>query len=418
MTIQDLPSSACANIGCNNWGWKQIQEFFGAPPSTHICADCIKDTFLKSEIQKHLVATKCDYCGKNALEKIAAPVSAILEPIAVALCKYYTLSCAAGNEHDLFGLPRTERTESALSALPLKCQQDFFREVLTYFGPDEVWDEETKGFSHFGKSMLFSWATFSNLVKHQQRFFLSTPLSRCRFDFDLPPVEMFEKLGQVVTEMNLHQTWQKGETLYRVRARGNNATWLLDATELGPPPNNKAGAQRMSPAGISYFYLAKDRETALAEVIGKPPCRLAIGRFSLHRSLCLLDLTQLPSVSVFDDKHRLKYDAYCFLSEFALLISQPVEKDGREHIEYVPTQVLSEYFAKIYKQPDGNPLDGMVYFSAAREAGVNIVLFPPKPGKKGFMELVDFEGAEEVTFQNWTEFCRKINQPSIGTGTL
>jgi hypothetical protein len=101
------------------------------------------------------------------------------------------------------------------------------------------------------------------------------------------------------------------------------------------------------------------------------------------------------------------------------LISQPVEKvekNGREHIKYVPTQVLSEYFAKIYKKPDGNPLDGMVYYSAARNAGTNIVLFPPKQNKKGFMELVDFEGTEELIFQNWTEFCRKINQPSIETG--
>lgn len=82
-----------------------------------------------------------------------------------------------------------------------------------------------------------------------------------------------------------------------------------------------------------------------------------------------------------------------FLLDFANKISERVEKDGREHIDYVPSQVVCEYFAKIFQPNDDSPLDGMAYESAARHGGTNIVLFPPKRGK-GFSEMLDFAGAE------------------------
>ncbi|MGL1932212.1 MAG: RES family NAD+ phosphorylase [Desulfotalea sp.] len=62
----------------------------------------------------------------------------------------------------------------------------------------------------------------------------------------------------------------------------------------------KACAGRMNPAGISYFYLAQDSQTAYAEVIQKPPCTAALACFKPHRDLRLLNLGDIPSTpSVF-----------------------------------------------------------------------------------------------------------------------
>ena len=60
-----------------------------------------------------------------------------------------------------------------------------------------------------------------------------------------------------------------------------------------------------------------------------------------------------------------------FLRRFAEDIVLPIELDGREHIDYVPTQVFTEYLR--YAFPGDSP-DGLV-FSSARAQGRNYVLF-------------------------------------------
>ncbi|MFH1021660.1 MAG: RES family NAD+ phosphorylase [Pseudomonadota bacterium] len=193
-------------------------------------------------------------------------------------------------------------------------------------------------------------------------------------------------------ERGLVRTWSAGTKLFRGRNRKIDATWPLNLQELGPPPNEKALTQRMSPAGISYLYLSTEQETVLAEIQYKPPCQVAMASCTLRHDLRLLDLTSsnFPSLpSIFDQTRRHEYESLLFLMDFANKISERVEKDGREHIDYVPSQVVSEYFAKIFLLNDGSPLDGMAYESAALSEGINVVLFPPKKGR-GFSELVNF----------------------------
>jgi hypothetical protein len=50
-------------------------------------------------------------------------------------------------------------------------------------------------------------------------------------------------------------------------------------------------------------------------------------------------------------------------------------KDGREHIDYVPTQVVTEYFRHVFKDGDGQPVKGILYPSARQDGGVCCVLF-------------------------------------------
>ncbi|OBF25084.1 RES family NAD+ phosphorylase [Mycobacterium sp. ACS4331] len=59
-----------------------------------------------------------------------------------------------------------------------------------------------------------------------------------------------------------------------------------------------------------------------------------------------------------------------FLRRFVADVIKPVELDAREHIEYVPTQVFTEYI----RQSFPGRLDGMI-FPSAQGAGSNVVLF-------------------------------------------
>lgn len=52
------------------------------------------------------------------------------------------------------------------------------------------------------------------------------------------------------------------------------------------------------------------------------------------------------------------------------------EKDRQiQEWDYVPTQILTEYFRHQYKLPDDGRLDGMVYPSAQRKRGCSVVIF-------------------------------------------
>lgn len=57
-------------------------------------------------------------------------------------------------------------------------------------------------------------------------------------------------------------------------------------------------------------------------------------------------------------------------------ISVPVTKDGGEHIDYVPTQVICEYLAQIFEPAPGARLGGLIYPSAVQVGGKNLVVFP------------------------------------------
>jgi len=135
----------------------------------------------------------------------------------------------------------------------------------------------------------------------------------------------------------------------------------------------------MSAAGVSVFYGAFERATAVAEAtVSMPAGRewvLTGAAWQCTRPLLVLDLTELPPVPSMFEASREWRGAILFLREFVKSISAPVVHDGGEHVEYVPTQVLTEYFQNQVSTPDGSRLDGIVYPSARRRGGRSLVVF-------------------------------------------
>jgi hypothetical protein len=135
-----------------------------------------------------------------------------------------------------------------------------------------------------------------------------------------------------------------------------------------------------------------------------------VGAFTTKRELRILNLTELPTYpSIFDEEKRHISELLQFLNKFVREISKPVAKDGREHVEYVPSQVVCEYFAKVFRTEENESIDGIAYPSAIRPGGTNIVLFPPESGRDGFNELVELSSAEELAFHDWTDFHDAIS---------
>jgi hypothetical protein len=56
-------------------------------------------------------------------------------------------------------------------------------------------------------------------------------------------------------------------------------------------------------------------------------------------------------------------------------LSKSIEKDGREHIEYVPTQIVTEFFRYPFSEDNKISIDGIIYPSSKNIGKKACVLF-------------------------------------------
>lgn len=166
----------------------------------------------------------------------------------------------------------------------------------------------------------------------------------------------------------------------------------------------------MNPAGIPYLYLAFDQATAVAETVASPPTTVVIARFKATQTLKVIDLTRLPPVpSIFDSSKRAILEGVQFLESFVKSIARPVSKDGSEHIEYVPSQVVSEYFAQVFSPSSREAsVAGLIYPSAVRPRGKNLVVFPTERGYSRSFASVEFDSAAERKLRTWADLTAML----------
>ena len=135
----------------------------------------------------------------------------------------------------------------------------------------------------------------------------------------------------------------------------------------------------MSPAGIPMFYGAFDSETAIVETTSGKDVTGQIattGVFKNVKTLKILDLTTLPEVpSLFDESRNYLRSILIFMREFVRDLSRPISKDGMVHIDYVPTQMFTEYIRYVHQDINGDNINGIIYPSSQKAGGKAIVLF-------------------------------------------
>ncbi|WP_084197519.1 HEPN-associated N-terminal domain-containing protein [Solimonas soli] len=392
--------------------WMEAQERGWDAPEKHVCPDCVSDPYLKALIEGGVTSRTCDYCGEQADTEIAAPVEEIMPAVMGALTHYFAEPGGAGVPYESAEggyLVEPTDTADALMSLPLECNDELFDDIVSAIAHfNDGWVEAGQGHwasEQKNQELIGGWNRFSNHVKHRQRYFFTA--TERDFGQDIEPSRLMPELASVVSELELIEGMDADTPLFRVRARSPSNTWSMDAENLGAPPSRRAAAGRMNPPGISYLYLALEPATAAAEIVRGPPCSLALAHFRTTRPLRLLNLIDLPAIpSIFDYERLREREFLVFLAEFVQAISRPVEKDGAEHIEYVPSQIVCEYFASVF-QPD-SPLDGLLYPSAVSKGGRNLVLFPRfDEGDNQFPQVL-FQDSWTAVAEDWTALSKLI----------
>jgi hypothetical protein len=126
------------------------------------------------------------------------------------------------------------------------------------------------------------------------------------------------------------------------------------------------------------FYTSDNPQTALRET-AKDPGTFVVGEFQTQRQAPILDLTRLSKIpTLFEDTDyevgpgaRKKH---LFIHHIADSISRPIARDDRVHINYVPTQVVTEYIRE-HVNWNNLPIDGICYSSAVHPGHNSYVLF-------------------------------------------
>jgi len=364
----------------------KIDSGFANPLVTNgrcVCADCFEERGLKDFITANATATLCDFCGATSIDPIAADLEEVLDHI---------VGCMRLEWDDPNNCLPYESAEGGWQCGSVYDRADAFEcaGVLVSDKSGDLWDTmmnalddrefcEANPFSlSEDKRLLGGWNALAERLKHETRFFFL----RGEEEEFVSPSELLERLANEIAELGLETTLQAGTKFYRVRfqrAGEHHET----ASDLGPPPVERATvSNRMSPPGIVMTYLAEDPETALAETQSGPGV-YACGEFELLRDVVVIDLSAIPPVpSLFDADRNYFRSAIRFLRDFAADVSKPIAHDDRVHVEYIPTQVVTEYFREVFAK-NHFPVQGLRYTSAPRPSHSSVVLFADQRDVEG-----------------------------------
>lgn len=222
-----------------------------------------------------------------------------------------------------------------------------------------------------GLDEIENWEEFGHLIKTTQRFTAFEKILHKKF-----PNSFVNVLKKLIREEELFQIFKDGDKIYRARSFENGMT--INNQSMTSPPVQKTKNNRMSPAGISFFYGAFDEQTAIAEIRPAIGDKIVVAEFSVCNDLFVLDLSEDlgAAISIFSDNYyfNLEESIKPFLKHFISDIAKPIHYSDAV-LEYLPTQAVTEYF-RYHLFPDGLArIDGLMFKSSLSPQGINIVIF-------------------------------------------
>jgi RES domain-containing protein len=348
-----------------------------------VCARCFDDADLQEWIKAENGDPGCDFCGRRD-----APTADF-----VNLARYINECLMKVWGHAVEQLPYESAEGGYLGntwttwellyeeiglGLPRDNARDL-RQALAREVSDEVWCDYDWLTLDEDDALRTSWESFCQIVKHERRYFFGAleqdPQDRDHF----VPAVLLDRIAGLASGFDLIKTYSAGDRVYRARIAANRR--LTTAAELGPPPAEFAlQSNRMNPPGVPMLYAAEAPATAIQELQSAKACY--VGTFQLLRDAIVLDLAELPDVpGILANADRDERLALTFLHHFQSAISTPVARDERTHVDYIPTQVVTEYFRQ--HGVGEIQIDGIRYPSAVHRGGRNIVLFATQKDLEG-----------------------------------
>lgn len=347
-----------------------------------VCLDHIVDPVLRRHLREAVTENSCSFCGRRPVgleHSFAVSLYTVAEHILRAISsRYQCFEQASYFEGEAWetdistGDVVQEVGDTAFDRAVVEAVLVAVTDMIV--GPDSWFEDD----SH--SAFQYSWEGFTETVRHEARFvFLANDRIGAENE---PPARLARFLEGVLTyadkSTQMLQTIEPGTALYRGRMTDEveslySQAVASPASSLGPAPTSRAAAGRMSGEGVPLFYAADRLHTAVAEIaLHSPYDDAVVGEFITQRPLTIVDFTRkprLPSIFDYAKKHRRMFTE--FVDDFVKAITRPILLDGRERVEYVPTQIITEYLRWV----PSRQIDGIAFPSRADAKGKNIVLF-------------------------------------------
>lgn len=250
-------------------------------------------------------------------------------------------------------------------------------------GGEPFYNEEYGYVYHEYNGMHHSllWEKFCQSITYEKRFFNN---------------KAQDLLSEIFDGIQWQQDRSKNSPIYKISPSSNQAKIYrariadneLDreairkdlAKELGPPPERKRKAGRMNSAGIATFYGGFNLNTCVAELRPVVGSVIIGAEFQLTRPIYVLDTTKFVAPrkadSPFYKKYASRLSQWQFMQKFMNEIAKPISPSD-EHIDYIPTQAVAEYFlhnGSIKIGSEHIQIEAIIYKSAQYPSGNNIVL--------------------------------------------
>lgn len=374
-------------------GWNDHYCLYGDVeiPEKYVCASDFENKEIKCFIQENTLSGiyeqySCSYCKRtNGVIKL----STLIEFIYSRINEEYDHPDNAGVGYDSsswddednefftrdygYILPNYRKiyeTEGLPPLSDLRGLSDSLFQDIIECAPHDIWCFTDPYGLKYNEEMDIKWKSFSELVKYKCRytFFKSSLFNIEASDNGLE--DILTEIQNLVLNNNLVSDLMPTVDIFRCRYHDSVESYSL-LKDLASPPIAKY-PNRMSPIGISMFYGAFDKDTAKKEAISEEKDAVTTAIFRLKQSIKVIDFTDLPRVPNFWDASSNIIEAILFLRKFAYEISKPVKKDEDSNVEYIPTQILTEYFRYTFTQ---QKIDGLIYNSNANNGKQCCVLF-------------------------------------------
>jgi len=361
--------------------FQQEEQGWDFSDGTHICWRCLTDPYLRRFVKDRVEGYECSFCRLTTRKNPSTvPFDVVMELIANAVQTHFNNAASEtigwDPEDQTYVGDTFTSSEIIRYEIPCPADRENVLEQIIDCLPDNDWCQRNFASLTREHEYTYGWEEFCKTVKNERRY-LFQQIEPGEYNEGIPVREMLDELGMVVLKHGYLRSLPMGTSFHRIRIH-KSAERYTSAPELGPPPIANTMANRMSPAGISLFYAGLKDRVARAETFtrGNNQCG-TLSEWRATRDLLVIDFAHEPEIPNFyaagDSWDR---DELLFLLAFVYDITKPVELDGREHTEYVPTQIVTEYFRHVFRPDKGqSAVDGILYPSARCKNGTCAALF-------------------------------------------
>lgn len=366
---------------------QQIEEWergFSCDDDLTVCIDCFEEEGIVQFITDHHNSTVCSFCQKDSQSTIACSLGSVIEHILMSISYEWSDPNSEGLSYitkEGGWQDTTYYSFEVFEIIEINILNPHLQDHILASIHNSLWCERNRYSLKKDETFMYGWGHFCDFVKTKARYLFldaENPDYDERQHDEMNPVKILDVLKHIINKNDLIEVLNTDTDLKRVRISEVSESFVT-AKELGSPPIEHATMpNRMSPAGIPMFYGAFEIGTAISETYQKCEVdkKATCGIFRPIRDLVLINLPEQSIIpSLFDEHNRERRSDLRFLNGFVRDFIRPIDRDDRAHIDYVPTQIVTEYFRHIFKTDNGLQADGVIYPSSKNNGHKAVVIF-------------------------------------------